>query len=320
MAINTLAFKEQFTDKLDKAIVQKAVTGFFADNDLGAKFIDAATVSIPELTVAGLTNYNKDTGFNRGAVTVSRRTVTLAMDRARTFSIDAVDSSDTGIADIAGKTAAEVVRTQSVPEVDAYVLSKLGAYAKTNSQTVSIGTSSTLEADIIKMFNDAQTKIGDALDFDENLVCFVDSKVWAAMCNSTAISKQIVVSDFKRGEINTKVKTLNDVAIIPVSGSRMYTAYTFNDGTTSGQTAGGFAKTSAAEHIGMLMLPKAACQLVRKHEVTRIFSPDENQTANAWKIDYRIHYDAFINNPYKTGIYAYTYAQATQNAGGGTGG
>lgn len=309
MAINTLAFKTQFSEKMDKAIVQKAVTGIFVDNDLGAKFIDAATVSIPDLKVAGLADYDRDTGFNRGAVSVTHRTVKLEMDRARTFIIDRVDGGDTGIADIAGKTAAEVVRTQSVPEVDAYVLSKLGAYAKNNGQTVSVGASSSLEADIIKMFNEAQVAIGDALDYGEDLVCFVDSKVWAAMCNSTAISKQIVTSDFKRGEVNTKIKMLNDVALIPVSGSRMYTAFTFNNGTTDGQTSGGFVKTSSAEHIGMLMLPKAACQLVRKHEVTRIFTPEENQTADAWKIDYRIHYDAFINNPYKTGIYAYTYAQ-----------
>lgn len=36
MAINTLQMATNMTDALDKAVVQKAVTGFFADNAPGA--------------------------------------------------------------------------------------------------------------------------------------------------------------------------------------------------------------------------------------------------------------------------------------------
>ena len=43
---------------------------------------------------------------------------------------------------------------------------------------------------------------------------------------TTELTRQLLVSDFKKGEINTKVKMLNDVPIIPVSDDRMKTAFT----------------------------------------------------------------------------------------------
>jgi hypothetical protein len=152
-----------------------------------------------------------------------------------------------------------------------------------------------------------QISIGNNLEFGKELVCFVDSKVWAALMNTPAITRQITVSDFKKGDVNLQVKKLNDVALIPVPDDRMYTEYTFNDGTTEGQTAGGFAKTSGAKHIGMLMLPKSACMLIEKTADVRVFDPSVTQEADAWKIDYRVYYDALIKNNEKTGIFAHLY-------------
>lgn len=295
MAVNNLQFRTEFSDKLDKAVVQGAVTGFMKDNDMGAKFIRADTVMVPELTMTGLSDYDRDNGFTRSPVTVTHTPHKLEMDRAKSFQIDSVDASDTGIPNIAGTVAAEVVRTQSVPEVDAYVLSKLATHATTSDQLVR----GTVDSEIYKMFNEAMVNIYDALSFEQNLVCFVDPTVWAALMNTTSISRQITVSDFKKGEVNLKVKSLNDVAILPVTSKRMHTAFTFG--------ADGFTPAGDAKKIGMLMLPKAACQLINKHEITRIFEPDRNPDADAWKIDYRIHYDALIGNTYKGGIFAYTY-------------
>lgn len=303
MAINNIEFATNMTAELDKAVVQKAVTGFFNDNAFGAKFVGAKTVSVPVMDMDGLGDYDRDGGFAQGGVHLEYKDYTLTQDRGRTFQIDAQDADESGIAGLAGKVSGEFVRTKVVPEMDAYVLSKLGKHAETAAQTVP----GTLDGDVLKMFNDAQIAIGSNLDFDKELVCFVNPTVWAALMNTSAITRQITVSDFKQGDVNLQVKKLNGITLIPVSDNRMYTEYTFNDGKTSGQTSGGFVKASGAKNIGMLMLPKSACMLVKKTDKVRVFDPMTTQNANAWKIDYRVYYDALIKESEKTGIYAYLY-------------
>lgn len=96
----------------------------------------AKTVLIPEMEVSGLGDYDRDNGFVKGTIAVSAQPHVLAMDRGRSFQLDREDNDETGIADLAGQVMGEFVRTQVVPEMDAYILSKLAAHAVSKSQTV----------------------------------------------------------------------------------------------------------------------------------------------------------------------------------------
>ncbi len=304
MPTNTLAFAEKFTGELDKLFVQGPVTGFFADNVLRSKFVGAKTVVIPEMDMSALGNYNRDTGFAMGSIAVSNQPYTLAMDRARSFQLDREDEDETGVANLAGQVMSEFVRTRVVPEVDAYVLSKLGKFAADAGQTVSGDPT----ADIIKMFNEACLKVQNEVGFDEPLVCFVNPTVWAAIQNTTELNRQLVINDFKKGDVSLKVKSINGIAILPVADSRMKTKFEFLDaGVANGETDGGFKAMDGAESVGMLVMPKKAASLVRKSEKIRIFSPDQNQAADAYKFDYRIYYDLIVKNSLKKSICAYVY-------------
>jgi hypothetical protein len=103
MSINTLTLAQNMTDALEKVIVQKPVTGFFADNALQAKFVGANTVLIPDMDMSGLGDYDRDTGFVQGSVTIGRTPYTLTMDRGRTFQIDAQDEDESDAAQIEPK-------------------------------------------------------------------------------------------------------------------------------------------------------------------------------------------------------------------------
>lgn len=306
---NSFAATTKMADALDKALEQKSVTGFFADNDLSAKFIGAKTVSIPDLALQGLADYSRSSGFVGGDVTVARTPHTLTQDRGRSFQIDAMDNDESGVSNLAGQIMGEFVRTQVVPEMDAYILSKLAGVASTNSHTVSVGTSSTVDADCYKMFQSAELSVREALGFgDEELVCFCNPTYWAALQKSTAFTRQIVISDFAKGGINLKVQSINGIALLPVAAARMKTAYTFNNGTSEGQTAGGFTPTTAAKGIGFILMPKKGASLVKKTEVPRMFTPKQNLNADAYKIDYRVFYDIFTKKSMKNAIYAYIEA------------
>ena len=54
--INTLDFESKLTDELDKAVVQKSVTAFMADNSFRQHFVGARTVLIPDVDFSGLGN------------------------------------------------------------------------------------------------------------------------------------------------------------------------------------------------------------------------------------------------------------------------
>ncbi len=295
MAINSIENAVKYSTELDKMFAQKSATGFFADNALATKFVGAKTVIIPDVDFQGLADYDRDAGYTKGAITVSNTSYTMAMDRARSLQIDREDMDETGIANLAGKILGEYVRTKVVPECDAYVLSKLGGLA--------LGRSNVVDGDIKKpyetlcqLINEVQAVVG----YDEELVAFVDGYMFAALQNSAEISKMITVSDFKQGDVNLKVKSLNGVSIIPVVSERMKTAYTFNGGN-----AGGFKPLTNAREIYMLVLPKTAAHLVKKTENMRIFTPEQNIDADAYKFDYRIYYDVFVNKSGLDSVWAW---------------
>lgn len=315
MAINNLPEVQKFTGELDKMYVQKAVTGFFADNVLRAKFVGAKTVVIPDLDFYGLVDYDRDNGFNRAAMTVAHTPFTMGQDRARSIQIDREDLDETGIANLAGQVLGEYVRTQVVPETDAYVLSKLASIAagtlvypegQEGLEAVRGEDAHTVAWNAAKpfaVFSDLIASVQDEAGYDEELVCFVDSTAYKALMTSAEFTKMITVSDFKQGDVNLKVKNIDGIAIIPVSSGRMKTLYNFKKEDTT-HTGGGFEVAEGAKSIRMLVLPKKAASLVKKTEKMRVFTPEQNLDADAYKFDYRIYYDLFVKKSGVNSIWA----------------
>ncbi len=295
MPINSIQNAAAYSDELDRLFTQKSATGFFADNALRTKFVGAKTVIIPNVDFAGLADYDRDSGFSRGAVTVSQGSYTMSMDRARSLQIDREDMDEAGIAGLAGKILGEYVRTKVVPECDAYVLSKLARLAEARANTVDGDTAKPYEA-LCELINNVREKVG----YDEELVAFIDARIYALLQNSDEISRMITVSDFKQGDVNLTVKTLNGVALIPVVSERMKTEYDFMN-----TAAGGFAPKSGAKSVYMTVCPKTGAHLVKKTEQLRVFTPEQNVDADAYKFDYRIYYDVFVENSGLDAVWAW---------------
>lgn len=299
MSLGNNSTASKYTEQLDKMYVQKAVTGFLADNALRAKFVGAKTVMIPNIEFEGLVNYDRDEGFTKGATTVNHVPFTLTKDRGRTLQIDREDMDETGVASLAGQVLSEYIRTQVVPETDAYVLSTLYAKAKAahvaNDLHITKYTESSAVKDLLNTINNAQNAAG----YDEELVAFVNPTLYSVLMTSAELSRQVITSDFKQGELNLKVKSINGVSIIPVTTDRMKSEYTF---ATSG--TGGFNATSAAKNIYAIVMPKKGASLVRKTETLRVFTPEQNLNADAYKFDYRIYYDLLVKESNKKKIFA----------------
>lgn len=299
MAINSIETATRFTGELDKVLVQKSAVGFLSENAFHANFVGAKTVKIPSIELQGLGDYDRDSGFLQGTVTVSNTAYEMKQDRARSFQIDREDMDETGIANLAGEVLGEFVRTKVCPETDAYTISKLAGIAFNRGNVVSTDEAQSVYEAFINM----QSSVQEAVGFDEELVAFVDSTYWAALKKSSEIAKTIDVSEFSQGDINLKVRSIDGIPIIPVSSARMKTAYDF-----AADNAGGFTPAENAKEIRMLMLPKKAAMLIKKSEKIRMFTPDQNLKADAYKFDYRVYYDVFVKTSYIDSVFAYVDA------------
>ncbi len=301
MAINSIESAVKYSNELDRVFEQKSATGFFADNTLATKFVGAKTVIIPDIDFQGLANYDRDTGFSRGAISVSNTSYTMSMDRARSLQIDREDMDETGIASLAGRILGEYVRTKVVPECDAYVISKLAGLAASRSNIINGDVNAPFKA-----FCDLINEVQNVAGYDEELVAFLDSGMYAALQNSAEISRMITVNDFKQGDVTLKVKSINGVALIPVVSERMKTSYIFND-----NELGGFKPGENAREVYMLVCPKSAAHLVKKTEQMRIFTPEQNIDADAYKFDYRIYYDVFVEKSDLDSVWAWISPKVT---------
>ena len=57
-----------------------------------------------------------------------------------------------------------------------------------------------------------------------------------------------------------------------------------------------------------MIVDRASVIQLIKHGKIRVFDPDTNQSADAYKVDYRIYHDAWVLDNKKNGIYCHTKA------------
>ena len=292
MAINTLQYSQQFQTVLDAQMLASATSAFMEANAGQVKYDGGDTVHIPEISMQGLAKYDRDEGFNQGSVTLKFNPYKMTQDRGRTFQLDSMDVNETNFVATAGTVMGEFQRTQVIPEIDSYRYSKIAALA-TAENKVTTGFTPAV-ATILEKLEAEITEIQDVVGDDEGLIVVMSTKLRTILNNADKFNRYLNVAEFKNGSINTTVKSFNDIPILGVPSARMKTAYVFNDGKTANQQAGGFKADTAAKDINWIIMPQRAPIAVSKTDKVRVFTPDVNQKADAWKIDYRKYHDLWI--------------------------
>lgn len=292
MAINTLQYSQQFQTVLDAQMLAGATSAFMEANAGQVKYDGGDTVHIPEISMQGLAKYDRDEGFNQGSVTLKFNPYKMTQDRGRTFQLDSMDVNETNFVATAGTVMGEFQRTQVIPEIDSYRYSKIAALA-TAENKVTTGFTPAV-ANILEKLEAEITEIQDVVGEDEGLIIVMSTKLRTILNNSDKFNRYLNVAEFKNGSVNTTVKSFNDIPILGVPSARMKTAYVFNDGKTANQQAGGFKADTAAKDINWIIMPQRAPIAVSKTDKVRVFTPELNQKADAWKIDYRKYHDLWI--------------------------
>ena len=196
---------------------------------------------------------------------------------------------------------AEFQRTRVIPEVDAYRISKITALAK---QANKVTQYTPAEADVLKKLDADLYNILDIIGDANDLVILMSYKAQQMLNANEKFAKQVDVSQFQHGAINTRVKVYNDIPIINVTSDRMKSAYVFQDGKTTGQEAGGFKADAAAKGVNWIIMSRRSPIAVSKTDTMRIFDPMTYQKANAWAMDYRKFHDVWVPNERLAAVWA----------------
>lgn len=306
MAINTLEMAKLYQKKLDERMIVDATSGWMEANATNVQYDGGDTVRMPSISTSGLADYSRDNGFNRGAVTLSYKDYTLTKDRGRTFHLDAMDVNESNFIATAGAVMGEFQRTQVAPEIDAYRYSRIAALAKGASHESAAFTPS--KDNILGKLDEEIAKIQDIVGESEPLVIIMPIPVRTILNNAKDVTRYLDVADFKAGEVSTKVKTYNEIPILSVPSDRMKTAYVFADGKTTGQEAGGFKPDTGAKSINWIIMARKAPIAISKTDKIRVFDPNTNQAADAWKLDYRKFHDIWIPSNKLAGVWVNTGA------------
>ena len=302
MAINTLEMAKIFQQSLDKQMGIEATSGWMESNAQNVKYNGGDTVRMPRISTTGMAKYDRDNGFNQGSVTLTYDDYKLTQDRGRTFQLDSMDVDESNFIASAGTVMGTFQRDQVVPEVDAYRYSRIAALAKGASRTTDGFTPS--ETNILAQLDKEITDLQDTIGESEPLLILMATPIRTVLNNVKNIERHLDVTQFNAGAIDTKVKTYNEIPIFSVPSLRMKTAYVFNDGKTTGQEAGGFKADTGAKSINWIIISRRAPIAISKTDKVRIFAPDVNQKADAWKLDYRKFHDLWIPRNKLAGVWA----------------
>nr|DAM40433.1 MAG TPA: Major capsid protein [Caudoviricetes sp.] len=283
MANNIQKFKKYVT-LLDEVYKEAALTSDLdSDAELAREGANADEIIIPKIDMDGLGDYDRNSGYTNGDVTFKNETVKFNYERGRMFTIDSMDDEETaGLA--YGKLSSEFIRTKVAPEGDAF---RFAAYAKKagtkKAETLNTG------ADVIAALRTAITKMDEDEVSKENRYLYITPTLKGLIDDlDTTKSKEVL-------KLFAKVKE--------VPQTRFYTEIKMNDGKTTGQEKGGYKKDTAGKDINFIIIEKSAVMQYNKHIAPKVITPEQNQTADAWKYGYRKYGLADVYENKTAGIY-----------------
>jgi hypothetical protein len=289
---NTIEYAQKFLPILDEIYKDGSYTADM-DTTTQPSFTGVNEVKVLKVSTTGLGDYSRATGYPKGDVTAAWETMKLLEERGKEISVDRMDNEEV-LGMVFGTVTGNFMREHVIPELDAYRFAK---YAGTEG--ILAATPATLTKDTIIAAIDEAVKEMDANEVPKMGRRLKINSDLKPMLNQ-ALSRQWG-SD---STVNTTLAGYNDMPITFVPPTRFYTELTMNDGTADW----GYTKALAGKGINFMIIYPPAVVQVTKLALPKIFTPDENQTNDSWKFQFRLYHDAFVYDNKAKGIYLHSLA------------
>ena len=288
---NSIGLASKYLPILDEIYKAGSKTAILDTAENRVRFLNAQTCYLYETDPVGLGDYSRNAGYVPGDVDGTWRAYTLDKDRGRSFMVDAMDDEET-IGMAFGTLLGEFERVKVVPEVDAI---RFALYSKKASDSMKTAENISSGAGAVAAIDLGTEKLDDAEVPYEGRILFVNPTMYRYL-------KAGITRYTMNGEngIDYNVEMYNDMRVITVPSGRFNTVCTLAQ-PTDHDGAGGY--TAAGSTINFMIVHPSAVMQVVKHNIPRIFSPAENQEADAWKLNYRIYHGCWVKHNKANGIY-----------------
>lgn len=286
---NSIELFKAYAPMLDEVYSAAALTSVLDGDSALASFGNAANeLVIPKMSMSGLADYDRLTGYANGDVTLTNETVKCNYDRGRMFQIDTLDNLETA-AIAYGRLSGEFIRTKVAPELDAF---RLATYAGKPGIGAANGTLDSGAA-VIAALRAAHDAMDDAEVPAEGRVLFITSALKG------------MVDDLDTTASRAAMEMAASIVVVP--RNRFYTAITLGDNGYSRRAASGSGDGAGADINFMLIHPEAVIQF-QKHVAPKVVTPEQNPDADAWKFGYRTVGIADVYENKLAGIYCHSKA------------
>lgn len=247
-----------------------------------AMFLNAKTIKIPRMDVAGYKNHSRSGGWNRQAVSNDFELKVLTFDRDVEFYVDAMDVDETNQIVSAANLTNTFETEQAIPELDKYRFSKI------HSDYVALGksvdTTALTTANALETFDTLMQNMDEAEIPLEGRILYVTPTTYKLLKQADEMRRVINVQS-NNGVINRVVRQLDDVTLVQVPSSRMKTVYDFTDGAVVGV---------GAKQINMILIHPACVIAPIKHTAIYLWEPGSHTGGDGYLYQNRRYTDLFL--------------------------
>ena len=282
---NTIALAKNYINNLDEVYRLSSVTSdLTSDPTMSKAGANANEIVYPQISVSGLGDYDRNSGYTTGAVDLKWKTATFNYDRGTRISVDVMDNEESRNLAF-GMAGATLMREKAAPEADAFAFATLAALDGISKATGTIADAS--------QFLDALLTAWSKMDEDE-----VPQEQRILYATATLLNSVMALDTTKSREILGKFAVKK-----AVPQARFYTAIEMLDGKSSGEELGHYKKATSAADINFMIIHKPAVIKFDKHIASNIIPAEANPDADADIIKYRKYglVEAYANK--RAGIY-----------------
>ena len=282
---NAITLAKNYTSLLDEVYRNASVTAdLTSDSTMSRAGANANEIIYPQISVTGLGEYDRNSGYTTGAVDLKWKTASFNYDRGTKISVDVMDNEESRNLAF-GMAGATLMREKVSPEADAFTFATLAALENISKATGTIADAS--------QFLDALLTAWSKMDEDE-----VPQENRILYATATLLNSVMALDTTKSREILGKFAVKK---VVPQA--RFYTAIDLLDGKTSGEEAGHYKKADTGAEINFMIVHKPAIIKFDKHTVSNIIPASSNPDADADIVKYRKYgiVDGYANK--RAGIY-----------------
>ena len=291
---STINYAVQYGRELANAYPYLSYFGDIWGGENSRRFrpINANSIMIPSMEVGGAHAVDRDNmngQFSR-KFNLTWEPKVMSMYREWDTILDEMDIVETN--EVA--TIANITRTfnefQKIPEMDAYMASKLGSFATAASTADSTALTA---ANILSKWDDYLEAMTNARVNRDRVICYVTPATYKLLKQAAGITRFLEVANGIQA-VDRNIAKLDGVRIVEVPSDLMQSAYNFTDG---------FVATAAAKQINLIMVDPLAVIAPVVYEVSMISPPSAaTKGKNVYYESY--YYDVFNLTKRTAGIRA----------------